>query len=76
MLAVALVLPLALTDCGRKGVLDPPPDTAVPTPAPATQSRYTGPTAPLGGAQPAAPVQAQAAAPPPKKSFILDPLLQ
>jgi predicted small lipoprotein YifL len=75
LLAAVLILPLALAGCGRKGPLDPPPDSAVPTPAPAAaQSRYIDPTTPLGGPQQALPPQA--APPPPKKTFVLDSLLQ
>jgi len=74
-LAVALVLPLALAGCGRKGPLDPPPDSAVPVvpPGAAAPSKYVDPTTPTGAAQPA-PVQATA--PPAQKTFILDPFIR
>jgi predicted small lipoprotein YifL len=78
VLAVALLLPLALVACGRKGPLDPPPSAAIPPqPATAAPARYIDPTSPTGGAQ-AAPMQTTqvAPAPPQKKSFLLDPLIQ
>lgn len=83
-LAVALVLPLALAACGRKGPLDPPPSSALPPPpaagpAPAQQS-YLDPLTPIGTAQQAQPVAAAQALPAPTqpaaKSFILDPLIR
>jgi predicted small lipoprotein YifL len=79
-LAIALVLPLALAACGRKGPLDPPPSAELPPappPGPAS-SNFIDPTTPTGGAQ-QAPVQTTQAAPvaqPPKKTFLLDPLIQ
>jgi predicted small lipoprotein YifL len=80
-LAVALVLPLALVACGRKGSLDPPPDSAVPQQVPATPAvppgasptNFIDPTTPTGAAQPA-PVQTTT--PPAQKSFILDPFIR
>ena len=80
-LAVALVLSLALAACGRKGPLDPPPDSAVPQQVPATPgvppgaslTNFVDPTTPTGGAQPA-PVQTTA--PPAQKTFLLDPLIR
>jgi predicted small lipoprotein YifL len=78
-LVLALLLPLALGACGRKGPLDPPPSAAVPSPPPAAQSRFIDPTTPTGGAQQAqpAPVQTtQAAQQPAKKTFFLDPLIR
>jgi predicted small lipoprotein YifL len=83
-LAVALVLPLALAACGRKGPLDPPPSAelpAAPPPnaAPAPQS-YVDPLTPIGTAQQAQPVVVTRALPatsqPAARSFILDPLIR
>ena len=82
-LAVALIVPLALGGCGRKGALDPPPSAATP-PSPALQPQppsTTGlidPLTPTGQAQQAPPpVQTTQAAPAPqRKSFLLDPLIQ
>lgn len=85
-LAVALIVPLALGACGRKGPLDPPPSAATPPP-PAMQPRpapsTTGqidPLTPTGEAQQALPppVQTTRAAPvqPQNKSFLLDPLIR
>lgn len=84
-LALALVLPLALTACGRKGPLDPPPSAALP-PAPASNvapapQTYVDPLTPIGTAQQAAPpVVATQALPAPTqpeaKTFILDPLIR
>ena len=82
--AVALVLPLALTACGRKGPLDPPPSAELPpvpppNAAPARQS-YVDPLTPIGTAQQAQPVAAAQALPAPTqpmaRSFILDPLIR
>jgi hypothetical protein len=80
---VALVLPLALGACGRKGSLDPPPDSALPQQVPATPgvppgaspTNYIDSMTPTGGAQPA-PAQATNTAPPAQKSFILDPFIR
>ncbi len=80
---MALVLPLALAACGRKGPLDPPPDSAVPQQVPATPgvppgaspTNYIDPTTMIGGPQPA-PVQATPTAPPAFKTFPLDPLIR
>jgi predicted small lipoprotein YifL len=80
---VALVLPLALTACGRKGPLDPPPSAELP-PAPAVApgpQSYVDPLTPIGTAQQAAPpVVATQALPAPtqpaNKTFILDPLIR
>jgi predicted small lipoprotein YifL len=85
-LVVALVLPLALTACGRKGPLDPPPSAELPA-APAAanvapgQRTYVDPLTPIGTAQQAAPpVVATQALPAPtqpaSKTFILDPLIR
>jgi predicted small lipoprotein YifL len=84
-LVVALVLPLALAACGRKGPLDPPPSSALPpppqaaSPAPAQQS-YLDPLTPIGTAQQAQPAVAAQALPAPSqpaaRSFILDPLIR
>jgi predicted small lipoprotein YifL len=72
-LVFALVFSLPLAGCGRKGPLDPPPDSSVPTPPAPQGSTFTSPTAPAGAAQPA-PVQPPA--PVQKKTFFLDPLIQ
>jgi predicted small lipoprotein YifL len=88
-LVLALLLPLALTACGRKGALDPPPSAELPPApaagpasnvAPAPQS-YVDPLTPIGTAQQAAPpVVATQALPAPSqpasKTFILDPLIR
>ena len=87
-LAVALIVPLALSACGRKGPLDPPPSAATPPPpsqqpqpAPSTTG-LIDPLTPTGQAQqappPRPPVQTTQADPaqPQKKSFLLDPLIQ
>jgi predicted small lipoprotein YifL len=73
-LAVALIVPLALAGCGRKGPLDPPPSASIPPPAPAAQSGYIDPMTPTGGAQQAR--QQPPPAPPQQKTFLLDPLLR
>jgi len=67
--AVAVIAAAAfvLSACGRNGPLDPPPSAAAPPPPAA--SSVDAAAAP--GANPAA-----QPAPPQKKSFILDPLLQ
>jgi predicted small lipoprotein YifL len=82
-LAVALVLPLVLTACGRKGGLDPPPSSELPAaPAPAAsppaQRSYLDPLTPIGTAQQAQPVAQALPAPtqPAAKTFILDPLIR
>ena len=82
-LAVALVLPLALAACGRKGPLDPPPSSEVPlAPQPAAgppaQRSYLDPLTPIGTAQQAQPVVANQALPsqPAARTFILDPLIR
>ena len=81
---MALIVPLALGACGRKGALDPPPSAATPPP-PALQPQpvpsTTGlidPLTPTGQAQQAPPpVQTTQVAPAPaRKSFLLDPLIQ
>ncbi|MGB6538746.1 MAG: lipoprotein [Xanthobacteraceae bacterium] len=73
-------LSLALGGCGRKGPLDPPPSAAMPPPPPgapgAGPAQFVDPTTPVGGAQPVPISTAVAAPPPPKKTFLLDPLLQ
>jgi predicted small lipoprotein YifL len=76
-LAVAVALALALAGCGRKGPLDPPPDSAVPVVPPgAAPSNYLDPTTPTGAAQPAPVPASQLTAPPPAKTFLLDPLIR
>jgi predicted small lipoprotein YifL len=85
-LAVALIFPVALAACGRKGGLDLPPSAAVTQPALAAPSApaaapttFIDPTTPTGAAQqaPAQTGQAKLVAPPvEKKTFFLDPLLQ
>jgi predicted small lipoprotein YifL len=85
-IAVALVVPLALAACGRKGPLDPPPSAELP-PAPppaaapaAAQRTYLDPLTPIGTAQEARPAVAAQALPAPTqpaaRSFILDPLIR
>jgi predicted small lipoprotein YifL len=90
-LVVALIAPLALAACGRKGPLDPPPSAATPppptTPVPAPTG-FIDPTTPTGEAQPAPVRTTQAAPPPPPQatppgtshplwnSFLLDPLIR
>ena len=85
-LAAALLVPLALAGCGRKGALDPPPSAATPPPpqhyqpAPSTTG-LIDPLTPTGEAQqasPPPPVQTTRVAPtePERKSFLLDPLIQ
>lgn len=79
---VALVLPLALAACGRKGPLDPPPSSALPPPPAASpaaaQQTYLDPLTPIGTAQEARPAVAAQVLPsqPAAKSFILDPLIR
>jgi len=83
-MAVALIVPLALGGCGRKGPLDPPPSAALPpSPAvapvqPASTTGLIDPTTPTGQAQQAVPpVQTTQAAPAqPHRSFLLDALIQ
>jgi predicted small lipoprotein YifL len=90
-LVLALVLPLALAACGRKGPLDPPPSAELPpapppgaapasgvAPGPRT---YVDPLTPIGTAQQQAPpVVATQALPAPtqpaNRTFILDPLIR
>lgn len=76
---------MALAACGRKGPLDPPPGAAIPSPAPIQPAQpgpapttFIDPTTPTGQAQPAPlqTTQASPAPPAPKKTFLLDPLLQ
>jgi predicted small lipoprotein YifL len=74
---MAGLLGLALTACGRKGPLEPPPNAtnAMELPAGqigATESEFTSPAAasPLAKAP-----KANAAITIPEKSFVLDPLL-
>ena len=83
--AVALILPLALAACGRKGPLDPPPSSELPAalpPAasPPAQRSYLDPLTPIGTAQQAQPVVANQALPAPSqpaaRTFILDPLIR
>jgi predicted small lipoprotein YifL len=89
---IALIVPLALAGCGRKGPLDPPPSAATPPPPnpPPQAAPTTGlidPLTPTGQAQQApAPVPAQTARAAPAQapgtshplwnSFVLDPLLK
>ena len=83
--AVALVVPLALAACGRKGPLDPPPSSELP-PAPPiasavpAQRTYLDPLTPIGTAQEARPAVAAQALPAPTqpaaRSFVLDPLIR
>jgi predicted small lipoprotein YifL len=86
VLVVALIAPLALTACGRKGPLDPPPSAQLPA-APAAANvgpgprTYVDPLTPIGTAQQAAPpVVATQALPAPTqpsaRTFILDPLIR
>jgi predicted small lipoprotein YifL len=83
-LAVALVLPLTLAACGRKGPLDPPPSSELPPPpaaSPTAQRTYLDPLTPIGTAQQAQqPAIATRALPAPSqpaaKTFILDPLIR
>jgi predicted small lipoprotein YifL len=75
-LAVMVSLSLALSGCGRKGALDPPPGAEPASPAPGAPTRYIDPTTPIGGPQQAAAPATAAAPQRPKKTFILDPLLQ
>jgi predicted small lipoprotein YifL len=82
-LTVAAMVALALAACGRKGSLDPPPDTAIPVPPPTAAPRaapttFIDPTTPTGGAQPATVRATQANPAPPiaKKTFVLDPLIE
>jgi predicted small lipoprotein YifL len=82
--AVALVLPLALTACGRKGPLDPPPSAELPVAsqpsAAAPPQTYVDPLTPIGTAQETRPAVAAQALPAPTqpaaRSFILDPLIR
>ena len=77
---MALIVPLALAGCGRKGPLDPPPSAATPPP-PGPQSQAapstTGLVDPFSPSE-AQPAQAARATPsqPQSKSFLLDPLIQ
>lgn len=82
---VALVLPLALAACGRKGPLDPPPSSELPVaPQPAAsppaQRSYVDPLTPIGTAQQAQPAVAAQALPAPSqpaaRTFVLDPLIR
>jgi predicted small lipoprotein YifL len=83
-LAAALIVPLALTACGRKGTLDPPPSSALPPPPAASaapgQRSYIDPLTPIGTAQQAQPPMAAQALPAPSqpaaRSFVLDPLIR
>ena len=84
-LAVALIVPLALAGCGRKGPLDPPPSAATPPPPPLqpqpapSTTGLIDPLTPTGQAQQAPPpVQTTQVAPaqPQRKGFLLDPLIQ
>ncbi len=75
-LALALMLPLALCGCGRKGPLDPPPSAAIPPPP--ARTTYIDPTTPTGAPQQAQPVQPAPVQTTqvPRKTFALDPLIQ
>lgn len=84
-LAAALLVPLTLAGCGRKGPLDPPPSVATPPPPvqqyqpPPSTTGLIDPLTPTGQAQQAPPpVQTTGAAPaqPERKHFLLDPLIQ
>ena len=84
-LAVALIVPLALAGCGRKGPLDPPPSAATPPPPPLqpqpapSTTGLIDPLTPTGQAQQAPPpVQTTQVAPaqPQRRGFLLDPLIQ
>lgn len=83
---MALIVPLALGACGRKGALDPPPSAATPPP-PALQPQpapsTTGlidPLTPTGEAQQALPPPVQTTQGAPvrqqRSGFLLDPLIQ
>jgi predicted small lipoprotein YifL len=75
--ALALLLPLALCGCGRKGPLDPPPSAAIPPPAPAARTTYVDPTTQTGAPQQAQPVPARVqTTQAPQKTFLLDPLIR
>jgi predicted small lipoprotein YifL len=83
-MAAAMLAALALSACGRKGMLDPPPTAATPTPQSYTSrpslgqendsllATDTGEPAP---ARPPAARPAASTAPPPPKTFFLDFLL-
>jgi predicted small lipoprotein YifL len=68
-----VVLALALTGCGRKGGLDPPPSAAAPAAATPTARRTPGP-GDIFGVQPAE-EEAPRAAEGQKRRIILDDLL-
>jgi len=85
VLVAAAIAALGLAACGRKGGLDlPPSDTPAPAANNAEPNRNPGSSLMPGpsflSGPPAAPAQnaqANPAPPPgPKKSFILDPILQ
>ncbi|KQU52490.1 hypothetical protein ASG72_06005 [Bosea sp. Leaf344] len=76
-LLLAGMLGLALTACGRKGPLEPPPNATNAMDLPdgqvgATESEFSSPTA---GSPLAKPPKAGRAITIPEKSFVLDPLL-
>ena len=86
---MALIVPLALAGCGRKGPLDPPPSAATPPPPtdqPQAVPSTTGlvdPFSPTGETQsaqttPARPQQAPqpGTSHPLWNSFVLDPLIR
>jgi predicted small lipoprotein YifL len=68
----ALVAALGLSACGRKGPLDPPPAAAVPPPMPVVSAVPDGPIDALGPDGRPMPL---VVAPPERKSFILDWLI-
>jgi predicted small lipoprotein YifL len=87
---VLLGAAFALAGCGRSGALEPPPGPALAQPSAATgQAASVAPSSTVGGPVASGPTALETAqrngfdangnpvAPPgPKKSFILDPLLQ
>jgi predicted small lipoprotein YifL len=78
--AVALAMALSLAACGRKGALDAPPSALPASPQPqANMQPSLGDSAPIFGgpayASERSQQQAAPAAPPAKKSFFLDWLI-
>jgi predicted small lipoprotein YifL len=81
-LVAVMTAALALTGCGRKGPLDPPPPSGEITPPPANAPRPSlgqenyGPLPAQAGERALSPtVPPPPAAPPPPKTFFLDFLL-
>ena len=77
----ALGAAVALSGCGRKGPLDPPPSAAISPPPPAEPSlgETNDPNTPgfLRSPRAAAAAPAQSApVPPDQRTFILDPLIR